>query len=400
MDLRQALRAALRPPPASLRGGGGRARARHRRQHRRLQRGRRGAAAAAAVRGARAAGPRSGRASPSATRRFVEVSYPVLPRGARAQPDDGRRLAAMPSTNSGFTLGGPRAGARRGRDRDRQLLRRAAERTRPWAATFVEAEDKVGVAARRRGEPRALAAAVRRRPGTRGPHARGGRHADDGGRRDAARVPLPARASDLWTPLVPVIPEVVDKANVGWADPDRTARAGRDAGAGARRRSTASTAERLRARLPSAPAVKTVLTPLAHEWFGPARPALFVLLGAVLPRAAPRLRERVRPPARPGRGARSARSRCGWPSEPRARGSCASSWPRPALIAAGGRPGRHARSRCGASTRCSRCVPAEIPRLEDAAIDPRVLAFALVLTAVSRARLRAGAGAPRLARHR
>ena len=83
--------------------------------------------------------------------------------------------------------------------------------------TFTEAEDKAGAPRVVVVEPRPLAAAVRRRP----------RRSWD------ARVEVDGTAmtvigvmprefryptgADLWTPLVPVIPEVVDKANVGWA---------------------------------------------------------------------------------------------------------------------------------------------------------------------------------------
>src|SRR5262249_11715804 len=87
--------------------------------------------------------------------------------------------------------------------------------------------------------------------------------------------------AELWTPLVPVIPDVVAKENVCWAT-----LIGRLAPGTTRAQAAdefdAITSEQLRIHAPSAPAVKVVLTPLAHEWFGASRPALLVLLGAVL----------------------------------------------------------------------------------------------------------------------
>jgi len=186
--------------------------------------------------------------------------------------------------------------------------------------------------------------------------------------------------ADLWTPLVPVIPEVVDKANVGWAT-----LVGRIAPGTTRTQAAAEldamTAEGLRREAPSAPAVKTVLTPLTYEWFGPARPALLVLLGAVLlvlllacanvsalllARAAARQREIAVRLALGASRARLVRQLLAEAVIIAVAGGLAGTllavWGLHALLA---------------------LVPAEIPRLEDAAIDPRVLAFALVLTAVS-----------------
>ena len=186
--------------------------------------------------------------------------------------------------------------------------------------------------------------------------------------------------TDLWTPLVPVIPEVVDKANVGWATLVGRIAPGTTV-AQAAAELDAITAEQLRIHAPSAPAVKTVLTPLTHEWFGSARPALLVLLGAVLlvlllacanvsalllARAAARQREIA---VRLALGASRARLIRQLLAEA-------------VIIAAAGGLAGTLIAVWGLDALLS-LVPAEIPRLEDAAIDPRVLAFALVLTAAS-----------------
>jgi hypothetical protein len=91
---------------------------------------------------------------------FVEVSYPYISAMCAREPHAGR-LAAMAGVNSGFTLGGPSRCGWTGVSSP-ATSSTCWERTRALGRTFVEAEDSVGVPARRGGEPRPVAAAVRR----------------------------------------------------------------------------------------------------------------------------------------------------------------------------------------------------------------------------------------------
>ena len=308
---------------------------------------------------------------------FVEVSYPYM-RELRARSRTMAAVAAMAGVNSGFTLGGPepvRASGRIVTGNFFEVLGAQAALGR----TFVEAEDRVGV-------PRVVVVShgLWQRQFGGDPRLVGRTLEVDGTPMTVIGVmPREFRyptGTDLWTPLVPVIPEVVDKANVGWATLVGRIAPGTTV-AQAAAELDAITAEQLRIHAPSAPAVKTVLTPLTHEWFGSARPALLVLLGAVLlvlllacanvsalllARAAARQREIA---VRLALGASRARLIRQLLAEA-------------VIIAAAGGLAGTLIAVWGLDALLS-LVPAEIPRLEDAAIDPRVLAFALVLTAAS-----------------
>ena len=308
---------------------------------------------------------------------FVEVSYPYM-RELRARSRTMAAVAAMAGVNSGFTLGGPepvRASGRIVTGNFFEVLGAQAALGR----TFVEAEDRVGV-------PRVVVVShgLWQRQFGGDPRLVGRTLEVDGTPMTVIGVmPREFRyptGTDLWTPLVPVIPEVVDKANVGWATLVGRIAPGTTV-AQAAAELDAITAEQLRIHAPSKPAVKTVLTPLTHEWFGSARPALLVLLGAVLlvlllacanvsalllARAAARQREIA---VRLALGASRARLIRQLLAEA-------------VIIAAAGGLAGTLIAVWGLDALLS-LVPAEIPRLEDAAIDPRVLAFALVLTAAS-----------------
>jgi putative ABC transport system permease protein len=308
---------------------------------------------------------------------FVEVSYPYF-QEIRSRSRTLAGLAAMPSVNSGFTLGGREPMRVDGRIVTGNFFDVLGAHA-ALGRTFVEADDRVGV-------PRVVVVSHglwQRQFG--GDSRLVGRTLELDGTPMTVIGVMPREfrypaGVDLWTPLVPVIPEIVDKANVGWATLIGRVAPGATLDA-ARSEIDGLTADGLRREAPNAPAVKTVLTPLAHEWFGPARLALLVLLGAVLlvlllacanvsalllARAAARQREIA---VRLALGASRARLVGQLLAEA-------------VLIAVAGGLAGTGMAVWGLHGLLS-LVPAEIPRLEDAAIDPRVLTFALVLTAVS-----------------
>jgi putative ABC transport system permease protein len=308
---------------------------------------------------------------------FVEVSYPYF-REIRSRSGTLAGLAAMPSVNSGFTLGGREPARVDGRIVTGNFFDVLGAQA-ALGRTFGEAEDKVGA-------PRVVVVSHglwQRLFG--GDPGLVGRTLELDGTPMTVIGVMPREfrypsGADLWTPLVPVIPEVVEKANVGWATLIGRLAPGATLDT-ARAEIDMLTADGLRREAPNAPAVKTVLTPLAHEWFGSARTALFVLLGAVLlvlllacanvsalllARAAARQREIAVRLALGASRARLVRQLLAEAVIIAMVGGLAGT-----LIAVWGLHGLLS------------LVPAEIPRLEDAAIDPRVLAFALVLTAVS-----------------
>ena len=308
---------------------------------------------------------------------FVEVSFPYFVE-VRKRSRTMAAMAAMPSTNSGFVLGGPAPVKVDGRIVSGGFFDVLGAHAL-LGRTLREADDRVGM-------PRVIVV-------SHGLWQRqfGGDPSVVGRTIEVDRAPMTVvgvmprefrypPGVDIWTPLVPVIPEVVDKANVGWATLIGRLSPGATLDA-ARAEIDGLTAAGLRREAPSAPAVKTVLTPLAHEWFGSARPALFVLLGAVLlvlllacanvsalllARAAARQREIA---VRLALGASRARL---------VRQLLAES----ALIALAGGAAGVALAVWGLDALIA-LVPAQVPRLEDAAIDPRVLGFAMVLTVVS-----------------
>ena len=141
---RPALRVALAPPPAALlRGGGRHAGPGHRLQHRRLQRWWTRCCCGRCRSRSRSGWSCCWQSIPERNAPFVEVSYPYM-LNVRAHSRSLAAVAAMPAVNSGFFLGGDGAGARRGTDRHRQLLRRARRAAALPAGRSREAEDKVG----------------------------------------------------------------------------------------------------------------------------------------------------------------------------------------------------------------------------------------------------------------
>jgi predicted permease len=183
--------------------------------------------------------------------------------------------------------------------------------------------------------------------------------------------------AQMWTPVVPAIPDVVANRGVYWAIV--VGRLASGAGVAQAQVELDGIAARIAKGFPDAAADAAVVTPLTDEFFGSARPALLVLLAAVLlvllvacanvsalllARAADRQREiavRLALGASRGRLVRQL--------------FCES-----ALIALAGVAGGIVLAQWSLDTLVA-LVPADVPRLQDAAIDARVLAFTVALAA-------------------
>lgn len=185
--------------------------------------------------------------------------------------------------------------------------------------------------------------------------------------------------AEMWTPVVPAIPDVVTDRGVYWAIVvGRLAPGARLAQA---RVELDGIAAGIARAFPASAASATVVTPFAEQLFGPARPALLVLLAAVLlvllvacanvsalllARAADRQREiavRLALGASRGRLVRQLLCESG-------------------IIALGGVVGGVLIAG-GSLHALLALVPADVPRLQDAVIDTRVLAFTVVLAALA-----------------
>jgi putative ABC transport system permease protein len=314
---------------------------------------------------------------PEASAPFVEISYPHF-KVVREHSRSFSAVAAMPAVNSGLILGGPEPVRVDGRIVTGNFFDVLGARA-ALGRTFTDADDRVGV-------PRVVVLSH----GLWQRHF-GGDPALVGRTIELDRTVMTVvgimprefaypRGAELWTPLVPVVPDIVDKANVGWAVLIARLAPGASLSQARVEVDTLVAAE-VSKHAPTSPPVKVVLTPLAHEWFGPARSALLVLLLAVLlvlvlacanvaalllARAAARQREIA---VRLALGA--SRGRLVWQLLAEA-----------SLIAVAGGVAGTVLAVWGLDALLA-LVPAEIPRLQDAGIDGRVLSFALALTAAS-----------------
>src|SRR5712692_3350213 len=215
--------------------------------------------------------------SPDNSVPFIEVSYPDY-LDWRQQARTFESMAIIPTINQGFVLAGDEPLPLQGRLVSGNFFDVLGARALV-GRTLRADDDRVGAS-----RVVVLGHGLWQRRFGGDPAVVGRRIVVDGTPMEVVGVMPPAfrypPKAEMWTPVVPAIPNAVANRGVYWAIV--VGRLAPGAHLSQARAELDGIAARITESFPDSAAEATVVTPLTEQFFGPARPALFVLLTAVL----------------------------------------------------------------------------------------------------------------------